>query len=252
VDGILDLDGEAVALDPDTVLSPGSVKAALLAAGATWDAVKAVCEGRAPNAFALVRPPGHHAEAERAMGFCIFNNIAVAAQQAILHFGYGRVAIIDWDVHHGNGTQHIFEERADVFYISTHRAPFYPGTGAADERGRGKGHGFTLNLPLAAGDGDAEIEAAFDERIGPALDDYKPDLVLVSAGFDAHHSDPLGGLQVSTEAFGRLTRRLMKAADVHCDGRIVLVLEGGYDLSGLSRCVLACVKELQAQSAQHP
>jgi acetoin utilization deacetylase AcuC-like enzyme len=246
VDRILALRGQAAALDPDTMLSPKSVDAALLAAGATWEAVRGICQGEAANAFALVRPPGHHAEADRAMGFCIFNNVAVAAQLALDAFGYQRVAIVDWDVHHGNGTQHIFEERADVFYASTHRFPFYPGTGAESEKGRGKGEGFTLNVPLRSGDGDLALESAFDDVILPRLNEYAPDLVLVSAGFDAHRSDPLGGLEVSTEAFARLTQRMMKLANDCGQGRIALVLEGGYDLSGLAHCVLACIEALNA------
>ena len=232
-------------LDADTWLGPGSLAAALASAGGGLTAVDAVLGGEFASAFSLTRPPGHHATASRAMGFCLFNNIAVAAQAA-LDRGLERVAIVDFDVHHGNGTQDIFYERADALYMSCHQSPLYPGTGAAAERGRGLGEGFTVNVPMAAGGGEAEYLGVFDQVFGPALHEYRPQLLLVSAGFDAHALDPLAQMELSSESFGTLAGRLRGWAESLCEGRSVWLLEGGYDLDGLSEGVTAVVTELCA------
>jgi acetoin utilization deacetylase AcuC-like enzyme len=199
------------------------------------------------TAFAAVRPPGHHAERATAMGFCFFNNVAVAAEHLRRQHGAGRVAIFDFDVHHGNGTQHIFEERADVFYASTHQYPFYPGTGAAGETGTGAGRGATLNVPLPAGSGDDVYAAAFTEPILPALRGFSPDVLLLSAGFDAWQEDPLGGMRVSEEGFRQWGVRLRELAAEICGGRVLAVLEGGYDLAALPRLVEAHLEGLTGE-----
>ncbi len=233
--------GSAVLDGGDTVVSADSYEAALRAVGGAIEAVDHVLDGAWDNAFVACRPPGHHAEAGASMGFCLFNNVAIAAQHAIER-GARRVAIIDWDVHHGNGTQHIFEARGDVFYASLHQWPWYPGTGAATERGRGAGEGATLNLPMAAGDGDAAYMDAFEATLLPALDAFAPDLVVVSAGFDAHVRDPLSSTRVTAEAFARMTTLLL----AHAGGRLVSLLEGGYDLEGLADSAAAHVAALVA------
>ncbi|MFQ5503211.1 MAG: histone deacetylase [Planctomycetota bacterium] len=242
VERIESLRGRRGSIDSDTSVSEGSVQAAYLAAGAGIDAVSAVSSGRAKRAFALVRPPGHHAEAELAMGFCLFNNIAIAAAHARAELGYQRVLIVDWDVHHGNGTQHVFESRPDVLFFSAHQSPFYPGSGDVSETGTAEGTGYTVNVPLPAGFGDAEYGALFGDLLTPIAESYDPDLVLVSAGFDAHHDDPLGGMQVSADGFAALAGIVRDIADRHAEGRLVLLLEGGYDLKGLQRSVRACVE----------
>ena len=217
---------------------------------AAWGAVDATLHAAdaalAGAAFAAVRPPGHHAEREVAMGFCYFNNVAVAAEHLRARHGLGRVAIYDFDVHHGNGTQHLFEERADVFYASTHQYPFYPGTGAAGERGRGVGMGATLNVPLRAGSGDAELAAALDEQVLPALAAFAPDALLVSAGFDAWQQDPLGGFRVTLGAFGDWGERLGAFARRRCGGRLLAVLEGGYDVGSLGALTAAFVAGVES------
>jgi acetoin utilization deacetylase AcuC-like enzyme len=223
-------------LDPDTSVVPESWQAALNAAGAVAGAVRRVISGDWQRAFCSVRPPGHHAPANRAMGFCLFDNVAVGAQAA-LNAGLSRVAIIDWDVHHGNGTQAIFWRRADVFYASWHQYPFYPGTGSESERGEGEGDGTTINCPLAAGAGDEAYLRAWTERIRPALDTFAPELLLISAGFDADARDPLAGLAVTAAGFETLSRQVVEWADRQCRGRIVSVLEGGYDLEALAEDV---------------
>jgi len=235
-------------LDPDTILSPGSGEAALRAAGAVCSAVDAVFrDDSAPdgarNAFCAVRPPGHHAEATRAMGFCLFNNAAVGAYHARQAHGVRRVAVIDFDVHHGNGTQDIFWEDADLFYASTHQSPFYPGTGAASERGAA---GNVLNVPLPARAGSPEFRHAMAETILPGLEAFAPELVIVSAGFDAHHADPLAQLALSEADFAWATRKLCELAGRACRGRLVSTLEGGYDLDALGACVAVHVRELMA------
>jgi acetoin utilization deacetylase AcuC-like enzyme len=234
-------------LDPDTFVSPGSFDAALLAAGGLLEAVDRVVGGEVDHAFAMVRPPGHHAEATHAMGFCLFNNVAVAAQYLIEKHGYKRVAVVDYDVHHGNATQHMFYDRADVFYLSTHRYPFYPGTGAAEETGKGAGAGYTLNCPMGAGCGDEEYREVLSEKIIPALREYRPDFLLVSAGFDAHLRDPLGGMKVSDEGFAWISGELEKVAQEFCGGKSVYTLEGGYDLQGLAGSVQKVLELLLKQ-----
>jgi acetoin utilization deacetylase AcuC-like enzyme len=236
--------GRATKLDPDTYTSPDSYEIALLAAGAAVDGVDWVMAGRDRVAVAMVRPPGHHAERSRAMGFCLYNNLAVAAEQARAN-GAGKVAIVDYDVHHGNGTQHSFERDPGVLYISTHQYPYYPGTGAADEVGEGAGRGFTVNLPLEAGAVDEDFQHAFASVVVPVVREFAPDLLLVSAGFDAHEDDPLGGMRLTTGAFAAMTAELHAIATEHCAGRLVVVTEGGYDLRALGGSLDAVIGTLQ-------
>ena len=231
--------GRAVALDPDTYTSPDSRDVALLASGAAMVAAERVLDASpsAPaHAFALVRPPGHHAERDRAMGFCLYNNVAVAAAHA-LALGVRRVAIVDYDVHHGNGTQWIFYDDPRVLYISTHQHPFYPGSGAAEEAGHGPGEGFTVNVPLEAGATDGDYQAVFSALILPVLDQFAPELLLVSAGFDAHERDPIARMRLSTLGYASLTRQLCDVAKRHSRDRSVWVTEGGYDLRALEECL---------------
>ncbi len=230
--------------DPDTYTGPRSYEVALRAAGGAIESVEAVLGGRARNAFVLVRPPGHHAERERAMGFCLFNNIAVAAHHALGQHGLERVLIIDWDVHHGNGTQHAFEDTDRGFFFSSHQYPFYPGTGRHDEVGRGAGAGFSMNAPLPAGCGDAEYLAIFSEFVVPVGLAHRPQLILVSAGFDAHAADPLAHMQVSTDGFVAMARLVRDLAEQACDGKLVLVLEGGYDLRATAASVARVLEVL--------
>ena len=229
----------------DTDVSPRSWEVAIRAAGGVLNAVDRVFNNHAKNAFCAVRPPGHHATPTRGMGFCIVNNVAVAARYAQRKYGADRVLIVDWDVHHGNGTQDVFYSDDTVLFFSTHQHPWYPGTGMAEERGEGKGAGLTINRPLPAGSGRAEIYAAFREALLPATDRLKPDLILVSAGFDSRAGDPLGQFRLTDDDFAELTRVLMDAADEHCGGKLVSVLEGGYSLEGLSSAVTAHVRTLQ-------
>lgn len=228
----------------DTPVGPGSLGAARLAAGCCLSAVDAVFQGRADNAFCLVRPPGHHASAARGMGFCIFNNIAVAARYAQRNCGAERVLIADWDVHHGNGTQDIFYSDGTVLFFSTHQSPWYPGTGAASERGDGAGIGTTINCPFAAGSGRAEIADAFENVLLPKAKAFRPDLVLLSAGFDSRQGDPLGEFLLTDEDFAYLTNLMTDLAADLCGGRLVSVLEGGYSLGGLARAAEAHVRAL--------
>jgi acetoin utilization deacetylase AcuC-like enzyme len=245
VERIERLRGRATTLDADTHLSEASVDAAFLAAGAAVDAVDAVMSGEHKTAFALVRPPGHHAEAATAMGFCIFNNVAVAAAHAIGAHGLERVLVVDWDVHHGNGTQHSFSARRDVLFVSLHQFPFYPGTGSAEESGSGAGLGFTINIPFPGGCDDADYRAAFADVVLPAADAFAPELVLVSAGFDAHRRDPLANMLVSEEGYADMAAGLRAVAERHAKGRIVLTLEGGYDLTALAKSARATVEVLE-------
>ena len=228
----------------DTIISPRSLDAALHAAGGVLNAVDAVMEGHAQNAFCIVRPPGHHATPTRGMGFCLFDNIAVAARYAQRKYGVGRVLIADWDVHHGNGTQDIFYSDGSVFFFSTHQHPWYPGTGAPHETGEGEGVGTTMNCPFPAGSGRAEILGAFEQKLAPAADHFKPELVLISAGFDSRIDDPLGNFLLTDADFADLTRVMRDIADRHAAGRIVSVLEGGYSLTGLAAGVRAHVNAL--------
>jgi acetoin utilization deacetylase AcuC-like enzyme len=227
-----------VQLDADTSMSPGSLEAALRAVGAAVRAVDEVVAKRARNAFCSMRPPGHHTERSRPMGFCIFNQAAIAARYAQKQHGFGRVAVVDFDVHHGNGTQDIFWSDPTAMYCSTHQMPLYPGTGAASERGE---HDNIVNAPLRAGDGGEQFRAAMDTRILPRLSAFAPELIVISAGFDAHMRDPLANLQFNEADFAWATRKIMDVADKSAQGRVVSVLEGGYDLQGLSRSVAAHV-----------
>jgi acetoin utilization deacetylase AcuC-like enzyme len=233
--------GETVALDADTVMSAGSAEAALRAAGAAVHAVDAVMEGWAKHAFAAVRPPGHHAGAAQPMGFCLFSNAAVAARHAQAAWGLKRVAVVDFDVHHGNGTQDLFQAEADLFYASSHQFPCFPDTGRAEERGVA---GNVVNAPLAPGATGAEFRQAWSEAILPALVAFAPELLIVSAGFDAHKADPLAQLRLETADFGWVTERLLEAARRCCGGRLVSLLEGGYDLDALAASVAAHVRAL--------
>jgi acetoin utilization deacetylase AcuC-like enzyme len=232
-------------LDPDTVVSPDSFEAALRASGAAIHAVDQVMSGAVQNAFCAVRPPGHHAEPNRPMGFCLFNNVAIAALHARAAHGAERVAVIDFDVHHGNGTQDAFWSDKDLFSGSTHQMPLFPGTGAPSETGVGN----IINAPLKPGDGGEQFRAAFLSRILPALDVFAPDMLLVSAGFDAHRDDPLAQIELLEPDFAWVTEKLLEAADKHCLGRVVSTLEGGYDLGALGRSVAVHVQTLMTASS---
>ena len=229
---------------PDVVISAQSYDVAVLAAGAPLVLADALVQGQISNGFAVLRPPGHHAEREAAMGFCLFNNVAILARYLQRRHGLDKIAIVDWDVHHGNGTQHSFEEDPSVLYVSTHQYPYYPGTGAAYETGSGRGRGKTLNCPMAAGATDSAYERAFCEEIIPKLDAFKPECVIISAGFDAHRDDPLADLQLSTHCFQWMTERLLEVAAQYAGGRLLSVLEGGYNLERLGDCVAAHVERL--------
>jgi acetoin utilization deacetylase AcuC-like enzyme len=242
VDAILEAIPEtgSVALDADTVVSPGSGEAALRAAGALVAAVDAVLGGSARNAFCAVRPPGHHAERTRPMGFCLFNNVAIGAAHARAAHAVGRVAVVDFDVHHGNGTQHAFEDDAGLFYASTHEWPLFPGTGSREERGVGN----IVNVPLSPLSGSEAFRAAYADEIVPALDRFAPELVMISAGFDAHADDPLASLRLGVDDYEWVTRELVGLAGRHAGGRVVSTLEGGYNLDALAQSVAAHVRVL--------
>ena len=226
-------------LDADTVMSSGSYEAALYAAGGAIKAAEAVMEGEVNSAFALVRPPGHHATAQRAMGFCLFNNVAIAAKYAMARYKLARILIVDFDVHHGNGTQDAFYDDPQVLYISTHESPLYPGTGRMEETGSGAGQGATVNIPLSAGCGDAEYRQVFEQIIAPVSRRFAPQLILVSAGYDSHWADGLALMQVSTTGHGQMVSIIKDLADELCNGRIVICLEGGYNPNALSASVKA-------------
>jgi len=229
--------GGVRALDADTYISPDSYRTALLAVGGALLAIDQVVSGDAASAFVALRPPGHHAERERAMGFCLFNNVAIAARYAQRHYGFKRILIVDWDVHHGNGTQHTFEEDPNILFFSTHQFPFYPGTGRSSERGTGAGLGYTINVPLAAGCGDGEYRDVFENVLYPAARAFEPHLILISAGFDAHRDDPLAGMNVTEDGYAQMTAIVRDIAERHCEGRLVSLLEGGYNLEALARSV---------------
>lgn len=235
-------------LDPDTEASAGSYDAALLAAGGVCEAVSAVDSGLLDNAFALVRPPGHHAEKHRAMGFCLVNNVAVAAEFARKELGLKKILIADWDLHHGNGTQNAFESDPGILYFSTHQYPLFPGSGAFSETGTGAGKGYTMNIPLPAGCGDAEYAAVFDHILKPVALEFDPDLVLVSAGFDTSAGDPIGGMRVSSGGFVHMAGAVMDIAASCCGGKLVLTLEGGYNLDDMRNSVKAVLDRLDSAS----
>jgi acetoin utilization deacetylase AcuC-like enzyme len=239
-------------LDADTYLGSRSYDAALLAAGGLVEVVRAVVAGRATNGIALVRPPGHHATPARGMGFCLFNNIAVAAQAALDEFDLARVLIVDWDVHHGNGTQEVFDESPRVFFFSTHQYPHYPGTGRWDETGAGPGRGYTANVPLPAGVGDAGFRRIFAEILEPLAERFRPDLILVSAGYDAHWNDPLADLHLSLEGYWEMARSVVALAERLCGSRLVVTLEGGYDLDVLACGVANTCRALLGDRAPEP
>ncbi len=236
--------GERELSTGDTNVSPRSYEVALKAAGGVLNAVDAVVERKAANAFCVVRPPGHHARPAQGMGFCVFNNVAIAARYAQRRHGIGRVLIADWDVHHGNGTQDIFYTDGSVFFFSTHQSPWYPGTGAAVETGEGKGKNCIMNCPFPAGSGREEILPAFRKKLMPAADGFKPDLVILSSGFDSREGDPLGRFTLSDADFAELTTLMREVADKYSGGRLVSVLEGGYNLTGLASAAAAHVQAL--------
>jgi acetoin utilization deacetylase AcuC-like enzyme len=245
---IKEVAGRAVALDPDTFTSPATCDVAYLAAGAAVSAVEHVLsEGDGARAMALVRPPGHHAERNRAMGFCFFNSIAIAAAHARAR-GLERVAIVDYDVHHGNGTQWSFYNDPSVLFISSHQYPYYPGTGAAGDVGSGAGKGFTVNLPLSAGATDADYELVYAKVARPILSQFRPSLILISAGFDAHMDDPLAGMRLSAGCFGHLTAAIGRIADECCGGRVVAITEGGYDLAALAESLRSAIRALEGDT----
>ena len=235
---------QSVYLDPDTATSPETYSIAKLAVGGVCNAIDSVIEGKVNNAFAFVRPPGHHAEKDAAAGFCIFNNIAIGAMHAILKHRLKRILIVDWDLHHGNGTQHSFYSDPRILYFSTHQYPYYPGTGSLQEIGQGKGEGYTINVPLRGGAGDASFVKIFRKILQPVALEFKPELVLLSAGFDTYFRDPLGSMRVTPEGFAALTRILLEIADSCCRGRLVAVLEGGYHIAGLTKSVKAVLEEM--------
>ncbi|MGI9228891.1 MAG: histone deacetylase family protein [Gammaproteobacteria bacterium] len=243
------LSGQPFLDSPDVAICEQSYSIALLAAGATLTLADNIMQQHIHNGFALVRPPGHHAERDQALGFCLFNNVAILARQLQAGYGLDKIVILDWDVHHGNGTQHTFEDDPSVLYISTHQYPYYPGTGARSETGTGRGNGATLNCPMSAGSGDDEYEAAFTDIILPRIDAFKPEFIIISAGFDAHRDDPLGQINLTTAFFGWMTARILELADKHCAGRVLSVLEGGYHLQALSLCV---AEHLRVMTGEQP
>jgi acetoin utilization deacetylase AcuC-like enzyme len=235
-------------LDPDTQTCAASYDAAMLAAGGLCQAIAMVHSGELHNAFALVRPPGHHAERSQAKGFCLFNNVAIGTRYAQESLHVSRLLIVDWDLHHGNGTQHSFEGDPSVLYFSTHQYPYYPGTGAFDEVGKGEGKGFTVNIPLTVGYGDGEFSVIYEKVLKPIALEYRPEMILVSAGFDIYYGDPLGGMNVTPRGFAGLTRMVMDLANECCGGKVILTLEGGYSIMGERDSVKEVLKELAGLS----
>ena len=237
-------------LDADTVISADSYQAALLSAGAGLEALDKILEGTVGNAFCAVRPPGHHAEQNKAMGFCLFNNVGVIARYAQDVKNIQKIFIFDWDVHHGNGTQHSFYKDSSIYYSSIHQYPFYPGTGGVDETGTGDGLGSNLNLPMQAYSCDADYINAIEHKLIPVIQKYNPDLIIISAGFDAHENDPLAQINLSTDCYGKMTQKLMEIANDVCNGRILSMLEGGYDYSALADSVKLHVETLASSQSQ--
>jgi len=231
-------------LDDDTAVSGASYQAAIYAAGAVLKAADSIMEEKEKNAFCLIRPPGHHATPERGMGFCLFNNAAIAAKYLQTHYHLKKILIVDWDVHHGNGTQDTFYEDPTVMYFSMHRYPFYPGTGQREENGKGEGRGFNINIPLPANTDNKEYKKIFSEVIEEQAELFAPEFIIISAGFDAYKKDPIGGLNLEIEDFGILTEIVLKAAQNHCNGKLISCLEGGYNLQDLPLCISAHVKGL--------
>ena len=229
-------------LDPDTATSERSWEAACHAVGGVFEALDSIFSEKSAGGFALIRPPGHHAERDHAMGFCLFNNVALGAHYCLKRLGCKRVMIVDWDLHHGNGTQHSFYEDDSVLYFSTHQYPYYPGTGAVTECGKGRGEGFTVNCPMSAGAGDEEFAAVYNRLLTPIARQFSPDAILCSAGFDIYRDDPLGGMRVSIAGFSFLASRLLELSNELCPGRLLYCLEGGYDLTGLSEGVAAVLR----------
>ena len=229
-------DGYAT-LDPDTSMSPGTLEAAYVAVGGALTAVDAIMDGEIDHAFCAVRPPGHHAEANRAMGFCFFNTVAIAARYIQQHYGLKRVLIVDWDVHHGNGTQHAFYDDASVLFFSTHQFPYYPGTGGATETGEGAGKGSTINVPFSGGQGDEDYREVFEKVLVPAANAFQPEFVIVSAGFDAHRDDPLASMDLTGDGYSELTSIVTAIAKTFSGGRVLACLEGGYHLQALAGSV---------------
>jgi acetoin utilization deacetylase AcuC-like enzyme len=249
IDRVLDTaEKPRVRFDPDTVTSPLTYKAAWMAVGGVLEAIEAVLTDKVRNAFALIRPPGHHALKDRAMGFCIFNNLAVGARVAMKSHGLERVLIVDWDLHHGNGIQSIFYDEPSVLYFSVHRFPYYPWTGAADEVGLDEGEGYTVNVPLHLGCTDSDYANIFKHLLHPIVQRFRPEIILVAAGFDTHHGDPLRSMSVTEAGFARMTDLLMTMAADVCEGRLVLALEGGYNSEALQDSVAAVLRELTDQS----
>tara|TARA_Y100000588_G_scaffold394015_1_gene512362 strand:+ start:779 stop:1720 length:942 start_codon:yes stop_codon:yes gene_type:complete len=234
---------QLVPITPDTTVSPTTFDAARLASGAVQQLVDSLVADQVDNGFCAVRPPGHHAERNQAMGFCYFNHIAIGARYAQQH-GFAKIAIIDWDVHHGNGTQHSFEKDPNIFFFSVHQSPHYPGTGMSQEQGVGPGLGATLNVPVRQGCDDKDYLDIFRNTLRPALDHFNPDLIMLSAGFDAHRADPLGGIMLTEQGYADLTREVLEMANLYCQGRLISVLEGGYDLEATATSVAAHVREL--------
>jgi acetoin utilization deacetylase AcuC-like enzyme len=245
IERIFNIDkSEIVMLDPDTAFSPQTREVSLAAVGGVLEAADRIMKGEVSRAFCAVRPPGHHAERDRAMGFCIFNNVAVGAAYIRTHGDIEKIAIVDWDLHHGNGTQRAFYDRDDIMYISLHQFPYYPGSGSSVEKGSGKGVGYTLNIPMNGGAGDEEYRSAFRSTVLPALEKFEPDVIFISAGFDAHRNDPLGSMNLSSEFYGEMTKMLRDVADRFGRGRIISVLEGGYDPVALRESVTGHLTEL--------
>ncbi len=241
---------EHVQLDPDTSTSAKSWEVACLAVGGVLNAVDAIMAGKIQNGFALIRPPGHHAEASRAMGFCLFNNIGIGAAHLIKKHGLKRVLVVDWDLHHGNGTQNSFYESPEVLYFSTHQFPHYPGTGHWDEVGEGKGEGFTVNVPLRAGKTDGDYLHIFQQILRPITSEFKPEFILVSAGFDVYEGDPLGGMQITKQGFSAMAAELLDLAAQFCQKRLLCALEGGYDLQGLHDGVEQVLHQLAGEASK--